>query len=93
VRTLLSVLSMVIGLATVLAEARAADAAPSAPRVEKVTHADLWKQARSAERQRMQAAIAIFVTDDADSLRLPAFASRTTPLPTRFVRVGVEWSF
>lgn len=91
-RTLLSVLSMVLGLATVLAEARAADAAPS-PRVEKVTHADVWKQARSFERQRRQAAIAIFVTDDADSLRLPAFASRTTPLPVRFVRVGVEWSF
>ena len=84
---------MVIGLGTVLAEARAADAAPLPPRVEKVTHADAEKLARSAERQRRQAAIAIFVTDDADSVRLPAFATPTTPLPVRFLRVGVEWTF
>ena len=84
---------LVLGLATVLAQARADDAAPLPPRAETVTPADLWKQARSAERRRRQAAIAIFVTDDADSLRLPAFASRATPLPERFVRVGLEWSF
>lgn len=37
--------------------------------------------------------LAVTFTDDADSMRLPAFASRTTPLPTRFLRVGVEWKF
>jgi hypothetical protein len=39
------------------------------------------------------ASMAILFTDDHDSTRLPAFATRTTPLPTRFMRVGVEWSF
>ena len=38
-------------------------------------------------------AMAVLITDDHDSMRLPAFATRTTPLPTRFVRFGVEWSF
>jgi hypothetical protein len=47
-----------------------------------------------AEPQRRQvAAVALTFTDDHDSVRLPAFATRTTPLPTRFFRVGVEWSF
>jgi len=39
------------------------------------------------------AAVAVHFTDDADSLRLPAFATRTTPIPTRLLRLGVEWSF
>ena len=39
------------------------------------------------------ASMAILFTDDHDSTRLPAFATRTTPLPTRFMRLGVEWSF
>ena len=39
------------------------------------------------------AAVAVTLTDDADSTLLPAFASRTTPLPTRLLRVGIEWSF
>lgn len=90
-RTLLPVLSMLLGLATVLAQAQAADSVPA--RVEKVTRADAARQARADERQRKPASIAIFVTDDADSVRLPAFASRTTPLPVRFLRVGVEWTF
>jgi hypothetical protein len=37
--------------------------------------------------------LAVAFTDDADSMRLPAFASRTTPLPQRFLRVGIEWKF
>ena len=88
----LPILLLVLGLATVPAQALAADPAPM-PRVEKVTRADAAKQARGPERERKQAAIAVFVTDDADSLRLPAFATRTTPLPVRFLRVGVEWTF
>lgn len=39
------------------------------------------------------ASMAFLFTDDHDSTRLPAFATRTTPLPTRYMRVGVEWSF
>jgi len=39
------------------------------------------------------ASMAVLITDDHDSTRLPAFATRTTPLPTRFMRLGVEWSF
>lgn len=47
-----------------------------------------------AERERRPlAAFALTYTDDADSVRLPAFATRTTPFPTRFLRVGVEWTF
>jgi hypothetical protein len=45
------------------------------------------------ERKRSAAALAVTVTDDADSTRLPAFATPTTPLPKKLVRVGVEWSF
>jgi hypothetical protein len=70
--------------------------------VEKVTRADnaatsagaAARQPRAAEAQRKQAAtLAIFLTDDLDYLRLPAYASRTPPQPVRFIRVGVEWSF
>ena len=39
------------------------------------------------------ASMAFLITDDHDSARLPAFATRTTPLPTRYMRLGVEWSF
>jgi hypothetical protein len=42
---------------------------------------------------RPAASVAFLFTDDHDSTRLPAFATRTTPLPTRFMRLGVEWSF
>lgn len=48
-----------------------------------------------AERERKQpaAALAVTVTDDADSTRLPAFATPSTPLPKKLFRVGVEWAF
>lgn len=47
-----------------------------------------------AEREpKPLAAFAVTYTDDADSVRLPSFATRTTPFPTRFLRVGVEWTF
>jgi hypothetical protein len=52
------------------------------------------KAPRRADVERKPAASVAFVlTDDADSVRLPPFAARTTPFPTRFLRVGVEWSF
>jgi hypothetical protein len=64
------------------------------PRPAAVSEKRLDKPSRAAETQRKQlAAIALTFTDDGDSVLLPAFASRTTPLPTRFLRVGVEWSF
>jgi hypothetical protein len=50
-----------------------------------------WTSARPESRPT--ANMAVLFTDDADSMRLPAFATRTTPLPTRFFRLGVEWSF
>lgn len=43
--------------------------------------------------RRPSVAVAVTFTDDADSMRLPAFASRTSPLPMRFLRVGIEWKF
>jgi hypothetical protein len=45
------------------------------------------------ERKPAAAALAVTVTDDADSTRLPAFATPTTPMPKKLLRVGVEWSF
>lgn len=89
-------MSIVLGLATVLAEAHAAETGPSAaapaPRVEKYTPPQAAKPA--AERaQKPPATLAVTFTDDADSVRLPAFAMRMTPLPERFLRVGVEWRF
>jgi hypothetical protein len=50
-----------------------------------------WADARPEPKPA--AAMAVLITDDHDSTRLPVFATRTTPLPTRFVRLGVEWSF
>jgi hypothetical protein len=61
--------------------------------VEKATAAEA-RQPRPAEAQQKRApALAIFLTDDIDYLRLPAYASRTPPQPVRFIRLGVEWSF
>ena len=60
--------------------------------MEKYTPPQAAKQA--AERaQKQPASLAVTFTDDADSVRLPAFAMRMTPLPERFLRVGVEWRF
>src|SRR5262245_46431670 len=50
-----------------------------------------WANPRVEEKPT--ASMAVLITDDHDSTRLPAFAARTTPLPTRFMRLGVEWSF
>ena len=45
------------------------------------------------DRKPPAAALAVTVTDDADSTRLPAFAMPSTPTPKKLLRVGVEWSF
>lgn len=64
------------------------------PAVEKSPAAQATKFTKPPERPRAQvAAIAVTFTDDADSILLPPFASRTTTAPMRFLRVGVEWSF
>ena len=44
-------------------------------------------------QRRPVAVVSLTFTDDADSVRLPAFASRTTPLPMRFIRIGIEMKF
>jgi hypothetical protein len=69
-------------------------AAAAERRVEKFAPAPAAMPSNVVEPQRKQlTAVALTFTDDADSVRLPPFATRTTPLPTRFLRVGVEWSF
>jgi len=45
------------------------------------------------DRKPSAATLAVTVTDDADSTRLPAFATPSTPQPKKLFRVGVEWSF
>jgi hypothetical protein len=45
------------------------------------------------ERKPRAATLAVTVTEDADSTRLPAFATPSSPQPKRLFRVGVEWSF
>ena len=84
-------LIMLLGAATALPAQ--ADEPVAQPRAEKLTPAEKVKSSGAAERSRRRAAISVFVTDDADSMRLPAFATPTTPLPVRFMRVGVEWTF
>jgi hypothetical protein len=66
----------------------------SEKRVDHFAAAQASKPAKSADaRRKPAAAIAVALTDDADSILLPTFAMRTTPAPIRFLRVGVEWSF
>ncbi|HEY7242197.1 MAG TPA: hypothetical protein VH600_23720 [Burkholderiales bacterium] len=45
------------------------------------------------EHKPAAAALAVTVTDDADTTRLPAFAMPSSPTPKKLLRVGVEWSF
>ena len=69
-------------------------AAAAQSRVEKFTPATAATPPKIAEPQRrLLTAVALTVTDDGDSVRLPAFATPTTPLPMRFLRVGIQWSF
>jgi hypothetical protein len=93
-------MALCLAAAVVSAEAAAQGAAPgpaaAAPerRVESALPTLAAIPAKVPEPLRKHfAAVAVTYTDDADSVRLPGFASRTTPLPTRFFRVGVQWSF
>jgi hypothetical protein len=91
---------MALCLAATAAQAEpAADAvlrpaAAAQSRVEKFTPATAPIPPKIAEPQRWPlTAVALTFTDDADSVRLPAFATPSTPVPTRFVRIGIQWSF
>jgi hypothetical protein len=88
-----ALLSLALCLAAAVAQAEPAGSV-SGRSVEKlpVLAAAAPKAAAQPQRKPLTA-VALMLTDDADSMRLPAFASRTTPLPTRFLRVGLEWSF
>ena len=70
-------------------------AATSRPQVESLRTQPAAKPSPLAgsDRKQSSAALAVTVTDDADSTRLPAFATPTTPQPKKLLRVGVEWSF
>jgi len=70
-------------------------AATSRQQVESLRPQPAAKPSPLAEPERKQpsAVLAVTVTDDADSTRLPAFATPTTPMPKKLFRVGVEWSF
>jgi hypothetical protein len=70
-------------------------AATSQPQVQMPRPQPAAKPSQLAEPERKQpaAALAVTVTDDADSTRLPAFATPTTPMPKKLFRVGVEWFF
>jgi hypothetical protein len=96
-----ALLLLVLSLAAALvpAEVAAQDAGARPAAISKMRLDDLpmpaATPAKAAESQRKQqfAAIAVTLTDDVDTVWLPPFASRTTPQPMRFLRVGVEWSF
>ena len=86
-------LALALGLAFTTA-AQAQSPVASEKRVDKFAAAQPTKPARVTPPQhKPAAALAVALTDDADSILLPAFASRATPSPIRFLRVGVEWSF
>ena len=84
-------LSMALCLAAAAVQAEPVREDGSRPTAVRESRAD---KPKPAEPQRKQfAAVALTFTDDADSVRLPAFATPTTPLPMRFLRVGIQWSF
>jgi hypothetical protein len=84
---------MALCLAAAGVQAEPASSA-AGPWLAAVSEGRVARPSRAAQPQRRQfAAIAVTLTDDVDSMWLPAFASRTTPLPMRFFRVGIEWSF
>lgn len=90
---------MLFFLASAVAYAEAPGEAPLRPastptRIDSLPSRQGEQPSVPAERERKPlATFAVTYTDDADSVRLPAFATRTTPFPTRFLRVGVEWTF
>jgi hypothetical protein len=75
------------------AEPAGPGAATSQPQLPRTQPAAKPSPLAEPERKQPAAALAVTVTDDADSTRLPAFATPTTPMPKKLLRVGVEWSF
>jgi hypothetical protein len=86
-----ALLSMALCLAA--AAVQAEPAAQDGPRPTAAAERRVDKPKPVTPRRKQFAAVALTFTDDADSVRLPAFATPTTPVPTRFLRVGIEWSF
>lgn len=90
---------MLLCLASAVAYAEAPREAPLRPastqtRIDSLPPRPRAQPPMQEESERRPLAhFAVTYTDDADSVRLPAFATRTTPFPTRFLRVGVEWTF
>jgi hypothetical protein len=86
-------LAIALTAACTVAQAQSS-ALVSEKRVDRFAAAQASRLAKPADpRRKPAAAIAVALTDDADSILLPTFAMRTTPAPIRFLRVGVEWSF
>ena len=84
-------LALAIGIACTAVEAQTS--APQKP-VDNFTVSPAEKPAKLPERQRRPvASVAVALTDDVDTIWLPAFATRSSPTPMRFLRVGLEWSF
>jgi hypothetical protein len=88
-------MKLLLALALAIACTAAQGQTPSPQkRVDNFTVWQAEKPAKLPERARRSAAsLAVALTDDADSMWLPPFASRTTSAPLRFLRVGLEWSF
>jgi hypothetical protein len=61
--------------------------------LEKAQPRPLAKSLKTAIPRDQVAGVAISLTDDWEAVTLPAFATRTTALPIRLLRVGVQWPF
>jgi hypothetical protein len=67
---------------------------PAEKRAEQEQSRQAAKSPKAAEaRKYPSASLAVLLVDDADAITLPSFASRTTPAPTRVLRVGVQLSY
>ena len=67
---------------------------PAEQRAEQTQSRQAAKPSQTAEARKYPAAsLAVLLVDDADAITLPPFASRTTPAPTRVLRVGVQLSY
>jgi len=70
------------------------DPKADASRVEREQPRPPAKSFKTNEIQRDQVAgVGVSLTDDWEAVTLPPFATRTTRLPFRFLRVAVQWSF
>jgi hypothetical protein len=67
---------------------------PAEKRAEQPQPRQAAKPSKTVEAPKYPtASLAVLLVDDADAITLPSFASRTTPAPTRVLRVGVQLSY